>query len=85
MEPDVGALARAIERRGLAATALLLLDAHRPYRPLVAHAATFLAPVLRPLVGGPFASARDLLSSEENIDRLVASLESGRAEGRADA
>ncbi len=42
-----------LERRGLAAPAGLLIDAHRPFRPLLEDLGTFLAPVLRPLVGDP--------------------------------
>lgn len=42
-----------LERRGVAAPAALLVDAHRPFRPLLEDLGTFLGPVLRPLVGEP--------------------------------
>jgi hypothetical protein len=39
-------LATEIERRGLTAPAVLLLEAHRPVAPLIGAAATFLAPLI---------------------------------------
>ena len=82
---DVAELARALESRGLAAAALLLLDAHRPFRPLAGHAASFLSPLLRPLIGDRFRLAADLLRSDHDIDRLMAALGKGGAEGDDDA
>ena len=78
---DVAELAQALESRGLAAAALLLLDAHRPFRPLAGHAASFLSPLLRPLVGSRYRLAADLLRSDEDIDRLMAALGDAAPEG----
>ncbi|HET7685385.1 MAG TPA: hypothetical protein VFM19_03155 [Candidatus Limnocylindria bacterium] len=57
-----------LERRGLAAPVGLLIDAHRPFRPLLEDLATMLAPVLRPLVGDPrrtIGAIRDAVRPQE--------------------
>ncbi len=64
-------LARELERRGLAAPARLLLDAHRPLRPLLAQAGVFLSPLARPLLGRAFSEARAVLDDAAAYDRLV--------------
>lgn len=64
-------LATQLQRRGLAAAARLLLDAHRPLRPLLAHAGTFLAPLLGPLLGQRFEDARATIGDADAYDRLV--------------
>ena len=51
MSDRPGPLARALQQRGLAAPARLLLEAHRPLRPLLAEAGAFLSPILQPLLG----------------------------------
>jgi hypothetical protein len=66
-----------LRRRGLDAPARLLLDAHRPLRPLLAHAFTFLSPLGRPLLGARLDSVERALSSDAAYERLVRGLEAG--------
>ncbi|HEX2221034.1 MAG TPA: hypothetical protein VHK06_00750, partial [Candidatus Limnocylindria bacterium] len=60
-------LAAAIERRGLAAPAALILDAHRPLVPLLGAAAAFVRPLLGPLGAG---TPRDAIELVEDPDGL---------------
>ena len=69
------ALAAELRRRGLATPAHLLLEAHRPLRPLLANAALFLSPIVRPLLGSRFSGVQELLDDDTEYDRLVAELE----------
>jgi len=72
MRPDpADELVTQLRRRGLAAPARLMLDAHRPLRPLLAHAGTFLRPILGPLLGRRFEELRATLDDPEGYDRLV--------------
>jgi hypothetical protein len=72
MRVDGGAdLAAEIRRRGLATPARLLLEAHRPLQPLVGDLATFLSPMLSPLLGGRATGLRAALGDEAGIDRLM--------------
>lgn len=64
-------IAAALARRGLAAPALVLLEAHRPLRPLLAMGATFLMPIARPLVGRIAADVAKTLDDEAAYDRLT--------------
>jgi len=68
-------LAEALRRRGLAAPARLLLDAHRPLRPLLAETGIFLSPVLRPLLGRRYRAVQDLLEQDTTYDQLIESLD----------
>jgi hypothetical protein len=77
------ALAAALRRRGLAAPAHLLLEAHRPLRPLLANAALFLLPVARPLLGDRLDGLQAALDDDAGYERLIAELE--RPEGEPDA
>ena len=52
---------RELERRGLGAVASLLIEAHRPLRPLAEDLATFADPILRPLLGERLTAVRDEL------------------------
>lgn len=70
--PD--AIAVEISRRGLAAPAAVLLEAHRPIRPLLALGATFLLPIARPLIGAAAAALAHTLEDETAYDRLTARL-----------
>ena len=81
----VETVAAELDRRGLSAAALLMLDAHRPYRPLASHLGTFLAPLLRPLLGGCSGSVERLLESDEAVDQLVARLREVHEQDRARA
>jgi hypothetical protein len=64
-------LAGELRRRGLAAPARLLLDAHRPLRPLLADASTFVAPILSPLFGRRIEALQALLHEPAAYDRLI--------------
>ena len=75
---DAERLAVNLERRGLAAPAALLLDAHRPLVPLLRQASIFLGPFLGPLAGTSLMRGlRDLLDRPEAYDSLARRL-SGR-------
>jgi hypothetical protein len=71
------ALAAELRRRGLATPAHLLLEAHRPLRPLLANAALFLSPIVRPLLGRRYTSVQELLDDDGGYDRLIDELERG--------
>lgn len=78
MSEDVSEpIARELERRGLAAPALLILQAHRPLRPLLSMGATFLLPVARPLLGASAAATARTLDDEDAYDRLLHRLRRG--------
>jgi len=68
-------IAEALQRRGLAAPARLLLDAHRPLRPLLAETGAFLAPVLRPLLGARYAAVETVLADDTAYEDLIESLD----------
>jgi hypothetical protein len=68
-------LAELLLDRGLAAPARLLLDAHRPLRPLLGEASAALSPILRPLLGRRRDELQTLLDSEEAYDRLISDLD----------
>jgi len=70
-------LAAELRRRGLSAPARLLLDAHRPLRPLLANAATFLSPLARPLLGDRLAPLQRALDDDDAYGALVSDLEAG--------
>ena len=72
MRPDpTETLAGELERRGLAAPARLLLDAHRPVRPLLSHAGTFLSPLLGPLLGRRLTGLISTVDDPAAYDRLI--------------
>lgn len=75
-----GSLARALRRRGLSAPARLLLDAHRPLRPLLAELGAFLSPILHPLLGRRYGGLQRILEHDAAYDELIESL--GDAEPR---
>jgi hypothetical protein len=81
-EELAGEIARSLQRRGLGAPARLLLEAHRPLRPLLAEAAAFLSPVARPLLGRRFTAIAGLLEHEAGYDSLLDALEGADAEHR---
>jgi hypothetical protein len=64
-------LTEALQRRGLAAPARLLLDAHRPLRPLLAEVGAFLGPLLRPLIGGRSAALQATLDDPDRYEDLI--------------
>ncbi|MGH2416901.1 MAG: hypothetical protein ACRDFY_01070 [Candidatus Limnocylindria bacterium] len=64
-------LAAEIRRRGLATPARLLLEAHRPLQPLLGDLATFLSPMVRPLLGGRATQLGAALAAEVGLDNLL--------------
>jgi hypothetical protein len=82
-------LAAELQRRGLSAPARLLLDAHRPLRPLLAQAGIFLSPLGLPLLGRTFSHLRALLDDgpayDALVDRLGVRAADDAADGDADA
>ncbi len=70
-------IARELERRGLSAPALLMLEAHRPLRPLLSMGATFLLPIARPLLGPAATATARTLDDERAYDRLLRRLRRG--------
>jgi hypothetical protein len=75
-----GALASELRRRGLDVPALLLLDAHRPLRPLLADLAVFLSPISRPFAGRVVRELTVGVQSDEAYDRLIGALEDDAGE-----
>ena len=67
----IAPVARELKDRGLAAPALLLLDAHRPLRPLMGLTATFLEPLIRPLLGDATLRFQQAVESDEAYQELV--------------
>lgn len=77
-----GEIARGLDRRGLSALARLLLEAHRPLRPLLAETAAFLSPLARPLLGRRFITVTDILDHDAGYDELIDALDRDDAEFR---
>jgi hypothetical protein len=76
MTPDgTEAIAGELRRRGLAAPARLLIEAHRPLQPLLGDLATFLTPVLRPFLGVRTEAIRAALDTDDGIDGLIRQFE----------
>ena len=73
-----------IRRRGLAAPALLFLEAHRPYLPLATHLSTFMTPILRPALGGGAEELTRILQSHAELEAVIGRLkDDDEAEPRA--
>ncbi|MGH2446959.1 MAG: hypothetical protein ACRDGD_13110 [Candidatus Limnocylindria bacterium] len=70
-------VASELERRGLAAPARLLADAHRPIGPLLTDLGAAVGPLLGAFGGRRLGDVRDLLDDERGLDRLVARLDPG--------
>lgn len=64
-------ISRELRHRGLAAPALILLEAHRPLRPLLGLAATAVLPLVRPLLGPRVEGWRQTLDEDAEYDQLV--------------
>jgi hypothetical protein len=77
-------LAEAFGRRGLAAPARLLADAHRPLQPLIADLGAALGPLLKAAASGATLDARDLADDPGGLDRLIEELDR-RAPGSSHA
>ena len=68
-------IADELGRRGLAAPARLLLDAHLPLAPLLADAGAAVAPLLRAVGGRSIDDVSRLLEDEVGMERLIAELD----------
>ena len=66
-----GRIADELERRGLAAPARLLADAHRPIGPLLSDLGVALGGLLGAVGGGSVDAMRELIEDEAALDRLV--------------
>jgi len=68
-------IANELGRRGLAAPARLLLDAHLPLAPLLADASAAIAPLLRAVGGSTADGMSRLLDDESAMQRLIDELD----------
>jgi hypothetical protein len=68
-------VAEGLGQRGLAAPARLLLEAHRPLRPLMTEASVFVGPLLRPLLGTRFDGWLRVLEDDDEYDALIEALD----------
>jgi hypothetical protein len=64
-------IAAELRRRGLGPPALLLLQAHRPLRPLLCSLALFLQPISRPLLGARAELLQQALDDDQGYDALL--------------
>jgi hypothetical protein len=64
-------IAAELRRRGLGPPALLLLQAHRPLRPLLSSLALFLQPISRPLLGTRADLLQQALDDDQGYDALL--------------
>ncbi|MGI8999529.1 MAG: hypothetical protein ACR2GO_07475 [Candidatus Limnocylindria bacterium] len=68
-------IAKELGRRGLAAPARLLLDAHRPLAPLLSDGAAALDPLLRAIGGRAIDDVRSVIGEDAGIESLIAELD----------
>ena len=68
-------LAAQLTRRGLAAPARLLLDAHRPLAPVLSDLAVALGPLAGLLGGRVGREVDELFGEEDGIERTIAALD----------
>lgn len=68
-------LAQELGRRGLAAPARLLLDAHRPLAPLLSDGAAALDPLLQAIGGRAIDDVRSVIGDESGMESLIAELD----------
>ena len=79
-------LAEAFGRRGLAAPARLLADAHRPLEPLLSDVGAAIGPLLDRIGGRHTDDLHDLVDRPGGLDRLIEALDRRAAGGsRADS
>ena len=64
-------VAEELDRRGLAAPAALLVDAHRPLAPLVADLAAAIGPLARALLGHRADDLRLIAEDPDGLERLT--------------
>lgn len=75
-----GRVADELERRGLAAPARLLVDAHRPLAPLLSDLGAAVRPILRGM--RPLDEVATVLEDPAGLDRVISALDD-RGEPRA--
>lgn len=68
-------IANELHRRGLAAPARLLADAHRPLAPLLSDLGVALGGLLGAVGGPAMDSVRSLIAEESALDELIAELD----------
>jgi len=68
-------IADELARRGLAAPARLLIDAHLPLAPLLSDAGAALTPMLRAVGGGTLEDVSRLLDDGDGMQRLMHELD----------
>ena len=68
-------IANELGRRGLAAPARLLIDAHLPLAPLLADAGAALTPLLRAVGGSTIDDVSRLLDDDAGMQRLIDELD----------
>jgi hypothetical protein len=64
-------IAAELRRRGLGPPALLLLEAHRPLRPLLSSLALFMQPLSRTLLGPRVDVVQRTLDDDEGYEALL--------------
>lgn len=72
-------VADAIEARGLAVPARLLIDAHRPLAPLLMDLAAGLGPLVAAAVGRSASDLRSVVEDPAGLDSLVDELDRAAA------
>lgn len=79
MSPDPARrIAIQLVRRGLAAPARLLLDAHLPLAPLLSDAGAALSPFLNVVGGRTARELGDLFDDDRGMERLIGELDEAR-------
>jgi len=73
-------VAEELDRRGLAAPAALLVDAHRPLAPLVADLAAAIGPLARALLGHRADDMRMIAEDPDGLERLTDELRKTHAD-----
>lgn len=68
-------IASALARRGLAAPARLLADAHRPLAPLLSDVGAALGPLMAAVAGRAGEDVLEVVDDPEGMDRLVERLD----------
>lgn len=68
-------VARELDRRGLAAPARLLADAHQPLGPLLADLGVAIGPLARAIGGGRIGPLSTWLEEPDALDRLIVELD----------
>ena len=84
-EDPVEYLAREIQLRGMTVSAVMFLEASRPYRPLGSQAMLFFDRELHGFFGSGSWAMQRLLADEQGIDRLIERLEEFEDEPGCDA